>query len=157
MALSLESTNNVWAKVNTSLDSLGANSAIRDQFRALKAYLSQIKGNPNLQFVPISNLTAETVIADAACTLYAAFVKKQNTSTAAFFKINDSATTAGAANGAGQVTCVELNAANQQGALLYPAGAPQGTGIAVVSQTNAAGDTDSTSGDGPNGFIVLGA
>lgn len=157
MALSLEEANLVWQKVQVALDSLGANGAIREQFRQLKAYLSQVKRNPQLQFVPFSNLTGDTAIADAACTFYAAFVKKQATSTAAYFKINDSAATAGGANGADQTDVVELNAASQQAALVHPAGRAQGSGIAVASQTNAAGNTDSTSGDGPNGFIILGA
>jgi hypothetical protein len=157
MALSLEDANLVFQKARIAVDTLGLNSGIQDQLRALKAYLSQIKGNKQLQFVPISNLTADAVIADAACTLYALVVEKQGTATAATVKLNDSATTAGGANGADQTIAIELNAAGQQAALIFPAGQAMASGIAAASQTNAAGNTDSTSGDGPNGFVILGA
>jgi hypothetical protein len=157
MAISVENANLVWQKVAIALDSLGANKAVREQFRALKNYLAQEKNIQNLQFVAVSDLTADTVIADAACKLYGVFFKKQATSTAATAKLNDSATTAGGANGADQTIALELNASGQQVALTYPAGQAMASGIAAASQTNAAGNTDSTTGDGPNGFIILGA
>lgn len=157
MALSTENANLVWQKVDIALASLGANSEVVQAFKALKAYLSQIKRNPDLQFVAISNLTGDTAIADAACTLYGIFVKKQATATAAYFKANDSATTAGGANGAAMTDTIELNAASQQAHLVVPAGRAMASGIAVASETTGAGGTDTTSGDGPNGFVILGA
>lgn len=157
MALSLEDANKVFQKVNIALDSLGANSEIRDSFRALKAYLSQIKRNPQLQFVPITNLTTDTAIADSPCTLYAVFLKKRNTATASYTKINDNASTAGGASGANMTDLIELNAAGAQAVLVIPAGRAQATGIAMASETTGAGGTDTSSGDGPDGFVILGA
>src|SRR5512146_2964982 len=112
MALSTENANLAWQRVNIALDSLGATSAVRDIFRALKAYLAQLKKDPNLQFVAFSDLTTDTAIADAACTFYAIYAKKQATATAAYLKVNDSATTAGGANGAAMTDAIELNASS---------------------------------------------
>jgi hypothetical protein len=42
-------------------------------------------------------------------------------------------------------------------ALVFPKGRLQTTGLTIASQTTAAGNTDSTSGDGPNGFFLIGA
>lgn len=157
MALSLENPNLVWQKAKIALESLGASEEAKAAFKALKHRLATVGGNVNLQFVAISNLTADAVIADVACTLYGAYFKKQATATAAYAKLNDSATTAGGANGADQTTCIELNAASQEAFLIYKAGQAQGSGLSAASQTNPAGNTDSTSGDGPNGFAIIGA
>ena len=132
------------------------------QLKALFMYWAQHKrqftvSSSTIDIVAFANLTGDTVIADAACKLFAAFVRKQNTATAASFKINDSATTAGGTNGSAETDVVELNAALQHATLVWPDGKSMASGIAIASQTDAAGNTDSTSGDGPDGFIILGA
>ena len=157
MALSLETQNLVWQKVKIALDSLGATKAHRDAFRALKEYVQATKGNVTLQFVAMSDVTGDAIIADVACKFYGYFVKKQATATDAFFKMNDSATTCGAANGASATDCVALVDSGDQASQIYPRGRAQANGLTVASQTNLAGNTDSTSGDGPHGFIIVGA
>lgn len=158
MALSTENSLLVWQKVKVAMEALEASEEAKAAFKALKARLSTIGGNKDLQFVPISDLSAsDTVLADAACTLYGVYFKKQATSTAAYAKLNDSATTCGGANGAGMTDCFELNAASQELFNIFKSGRVQGSGLAACSQTAAAGDTDSTSGDGPNGFVIIGA
>lgn len=154
MALTLENANLVWQRVQIALDSLGANKANREAFRALKAYLSQEQRNPNLQFVAFADLTGDTVIADAATQVYGIFLKKRATATDAFFKAVDHATTAA---GTTFYLCVELANASEQLALIFPGGIPQSAGTTIVSSTTDTGGTDSTSGDGPDGFFVLGA
>ena len=49
----------------------------------------------------------------------------------------------------------ELNASGEEFLLTYPDGWAQGTGFSCSSQTTSAGDTDSTSGDGPDGFVLI--
>jgi hypothetical protein len=157
MALSNENANLVWQKVNIALDSLGAKGEVRDAFRALKAHLSQVKRNPDLTFVAISDLTADVVAADAACKIYGVFLKKQATATDAFYKIfNDAATDSSAEDA---VVAVGLLVSGDQVVLQYPNGLDMTAGAVHGSYTamaGAAGTTASTTGDGPNGFVILG-
>lgn len=153
MALSTENPTLALQKAGITLDSLGAKGAIRDQFRALKAYLSQIKKNPDLQLVPIADLGADAAVADVACKVYAIFLKKGATATAAFVKGSDHATVASAT--APEIS-IELNAAGQQVFLSYPDGYAQGTGLTIGSDTSADGAVASTAGDGPSGFALIG-
>lgn len=158
MALSLQAANLVWQKVNIALDSLGANSAARDQFRALKAYISQIKGNPDLQFVAMADLTADAVVADVACKVYGVFLKKQATATASYYKqFNDAATDSSAEDA---LVALALTAASEQMVLTSAAGKAFSAGVvhgAYTAMAGAAGTTASTTGDGPNGFVIIGA
>lgn len=156
MALSTESANLVWQKAFVALQSLGAKPSIVDSLRRLKEKLATVNANPDLQFVTMADITGDTVIADAACKLYAIFVKKQATATDAYFKTNDHATTCGAANGASMTDCVWLPDSGDQHLFVFPNGRAQANGITVASQTTAPGNTDNTSGDGPNGFVILG-
>lgn len=153
MAISTESANLAWQRVNISLDSLAASKAAREQFRQLHAYLAQEKQNPDLQFVAISDLGVDAVIADAACKIYGIYLKKSATATGCFFKAADHATSAGTT--ASDVVH-ELNAASMEDVMTYPKGYAQGTGFTVGADTTADGSTASTSGDGPNGFVLLG-
>lgn len=157
MALSLENSNLVWQKVFVSLQALGAKQETVEAFRKLKLRLATVGGNKNLQFVAMADVTADAVIADAACTFYAYYVKKQATGTDAFFKMNDSATTCGAANGGSATDCVSLVTASEEAFQMFPNGRAQANGLTVASQTNLAGNTDSTTGDGPNGFVLIAA
>ena len=157
MALSTESSNLVWQKVKIALDSLGARPKTYEQFKMLKERLATVAGNPNLQFVAMADITGDTAIADVACHLYGVYVKKQATATDAYFKINDSATTAGGANGGSMTDCVWLPDSGDENVFIFNKGRAHANGIAVASQTTAAGNTDNTSGDGPNGFVILGA
>jgi hypothetical protein len=135
------------------LDSLGANAGIRGAVKNLFDYIAQYKGI-QLQFVAFSDLTGDTVIADAACQLYAIVAKKQATATDAFLKAVDHATTAA---GSTFFLCVELADSAEQIALVFPNGIPQSAGITLVSSTTDTGTTDTTTGDGPNGFCIIGA
>lgn len=112
------------------------------------------RNNPQLQYKAISDLGADAIIADAACSIYAIYLKKQATATGCFFKAADHASSAGTT--ASDVVH-ELNAASQEVLFVYPGGYAQGTGFTVGSDTTADGNTASTAGDGPNGFVLLGA
>jgi hypothetical protein len=158
MALSNENANLVWQKVNIALDTLAAKSEVRDAFRALKAHLSQVKRNPDLTFVAISDLTADVVAADAACKVYGIFLKKQATATDAFYKLFDDAATDSSAEDA--VLGIRLVDSGDQVHIAYPAGLAMAAGAvhgSFTAMAGAAGTTASTTGDGPNGFLLLGA
>lgn len=152
MALTLEDSNLAWQRVNIAL--AGADPFIVEQFRKLKYHLANVKGNPQLQFVAISDLGADAVIADAACKVYGIYLKKGATATGAFFKAADHASSAGTT---ASDLVHELNAASQPAAFVYPNAWAQGTGFTVGSDTTADGSTASTSGDGPNGFVLIAA
>lgn len=158
MALSLENQNLVWQKVRVAFDALDATKQSRESFKALKERIATLGGTTRqLQFVAMADITGDTIIADVPCKLYGVFLKKQATATDAFFKMNDSTTTCGAANGASATDSVALVDSGDQVSLVFPKGRAQANGLTVASQTNLAGNTDSTSGDGPNGFIIIGA
>lgn len=158
---SLEGSQLVWQRVNNFFRTKDASPLQTQAFlRELKRWLSTQKGNPRLQYVSFSNVTTSAVtvpeVSQNGCTLYAIYAKKQNTATAAYFKINDHATTAGGANGANVKFTLPLLVGNDEIGLVFQPGVVFSTGIAVASETTAAGGANSTSGDGPNGFIILG-
>lgn len=115
--------------------------------------LNQDNVQADLQIVAFGNLTGDTVVADAACKIYAIYLKKQNTATDCFFKLVDHATTAA---GTTFAICQEFKIANDEAFLVYPAGITMSNGATLVSSTTDTGGTDSTSGDGPNGFVIIG-
>lgn len=157
MALTLESSNKVWQKAFLALDALGASPAAKEALRELKQRLATVGFNKDLQFVAFSDLQGDTVIADVACTFFYAFAKKQATATDAYFKTADHASVCGAANGASMQDSIYMPDSSGECALVFPKGRLQTTGITIASQTTAAGNTDSTAGDGPNGFFIIGA
>lgn len=157
MALSLESLLAVKLQAfSFSFLTTGQRFHLKALFMFLAQHKPGLRIGSNLDIVAFSNLTGDTVIADAACTFYASFAKKQATATAAYFKINDHATTAGGASGANMTDCQELNAASQAAVYVNPDGRAMASGISIASETTGAGGADTSTGDGPNGFIILG-
>lgn len=158
MALSTEQQNLVWQKAKIALDTLGATWATREGLRKLKEDIQAKYGNIDLQFVPIADLTADVPAADVPCKVYAIFLKKQATGTDAYYKaFNDAATDSSAEDA---LIVVGLTEASEQVLVEAPAGKPFSAGLthgSFTAATGAAGTTASTSGDGPNGFVILGA
>ena len=157
MAFSGEAANNVWQRVEIALAALEANSFTRDQFRALKAYLSQIKRNPNLQFIAFTEAECDaaggTVKLTGAATLYGVFVKKENEGTDnTFFLYDDATDDTTAANAR---VGLSLLTAKQETAAIYPQGMPLATGVVVTQYTVGIGATDGSNGG--NGFVILAA
>lgn len=121
--------------------------------QALFSYLNQFKGGPNLQVVPFDNLTGTDVVAaDVACKVYAIWLKKETT-TAASFKGDDSAT---AVDSDVPKVLLRQNAVEED-LLVFPNGLPMATGFAMISDTTPNGSTGSSAGDGATGFVILGA
>lgn len=162
VAKALEGANLVWQRVNEMMATVNGSPVQKAAFlRSLKSWLATQKGNPKLQYASFSNVAAADVatvpeISTGGCTLYAVYAKKQNTATDAYFKVNDSATVCGGASGANMKICVPLLVGNDEVAAIFQPGLVMATGIRVSSETTAAGGTATTSGDGPNGFVIVG-
>ena len=162
MALSTQSANLVWQKVKIAL--AGADPAVARVFADLKAHLAQIKGNPDLQFISFIDAditgTDGVVAADAACQLYAIYVKKDGTSgtgtaTDAWLKAFDDATDDGTTGDAR--VAIPLLVAADKAVYVDPDGLTMGTGVVLTAHTTMQGTTDSTAGDAGNGFILISA
>jgi hypothetical protein len=160
----LEGANLVWQRVDefmrlqqsaTSPTSPISRAAL---LRDLKVWLATQKGNPKLQYASFTNVTAavNVGVSTGGATLYALFLKKHNTATAAYFRFNDTNTTVGGANGANQIGIMPLLVGGDEVLEIFVPGLVLATGLGVESATTAAGGTDSTSGDGPNGFAIFG-
>lgn len=151
MALSLQ--NPVLVKQKVLLDT--RKPKIQLLGKALFSYLAQHKGNPDLQIVPFATLSSgSTVIADAACKLVGLYVKKPTGSTtSAFVKGTDDEATASATAPA---VSVELRT-NQEEFIIFPDGLPMASGLALRSDTTAAGSTGSSAADQPSGFALIAA
>ena len=120
--------------------------------QALFSYLNQFKGGPDLQIVPFDNLTGtDAIIADAACKVYAIWLKKETT-VAAFFKGSDHASVSSS-------TAPEIALRQntiEEDLLIFPNGLALTTGLTVSSDTTSDGNTTSAAGDGATGFVILG-
>lgn len=163
----VEDSNLVWQRVNVSLEALEASGLARDSFRALKAHLAQLKGNPDLRFTAIS--AASLITADDgqsvganANRIYGVFFKKQDDATDAFISIVDNGTDdnyyGGALTGSVRLQTASLEA-EEEFIATYPKGLSMANGIRVVTTTAAAAGTtvSAAEADTVNGFIISGA
>lgn len=158
-AKSLEGANQVWERVsNFMLTKDGSPVSSAAFLRQLKHWLSTQKGNPKLQLLTFTDVTADqaTALTTGGATLYAIFVKKQNTATDSFFKWNDHGTTAGGGNGATMQGTLPLLVGNDEVSVIFQPGLILATGFTVAAETTAAGGADTVTGDGPNGFAIIG-
>lgn len=138
-------------------------------FQVLKAWFqiwSTHKANADLQYIPFVSVTIDDaggqVLADAACTLYVVYGRKgtldqrtAGTATDSYLAIFDDATDDAGAGTDGRLTLPFLVAsesciwASQDGVIM-------GTGVVAKAYTDFDGTTDSTAGDAPNGFVIIG-
>lgn len=125
--------------------------ALLDQ---LFRYFSQHGANPDLQVVFYANLTADSIVADAACRVYAVYGRKQNTATDAYFKGNDSATVT---SGSDDDINLEFLEALDSQVWVSKKGLPMANGFTIGSDTSANGTSATSTGDGPDGFVIIGA
>ena len=125
--------------------------------RALKEYLNQI-GNPDVKFLAFSGLeTADVVVSDAACRVYAVFGKKPAASTTnAWLKASDHASAA-AANGDFVAKFIGTSGGGREYLVCFPDGLPMGTGFTLGCHTTVNGSTKSAAADAVTGFAIVGA
>lgn len=161
MALSLENGNLAWQKVKIAL--ANANPAAQAQFAALKAYLAQQKGNPNLQFIPFGDAdlvqaTGYSPIGAVTSTVYGVYFRKNGTGVGTG---TDSWLTVGNAStntvDATKFIALMTQSADDEVAAIYPDGLIFGTDLTLTGETSAQDGTESTSGDSGSGFILIGA
>lgn len=120
---------------------------------AFFSWLAQQGGRPDLQVKEFDHLTGtDTVIADAACSLYAIVLQK-TTVTAAYFKGSDSAS---ASSSTAPEVSLRQNSIKTD-LMLFPRTLPMANGFTISSDTTASGNTTSAAGDGASGVVLLGA
>src|ERR1035437_5815526 len=155
MAVALQSGNLVWQKVKNALSNIqsaagvGSNPAAQNAFLDLKAYLSQDKKNPNLQFLPIDGVYT----ASDGGTSYG-ISRKKEASTETVFKASNNATTA-ASNGTQDLAIAATEAGDVF--VIYPDGRAMSTGFTVTEQTTRTGSTQELLANQMNGFAIVGA
>lgn len=159
MAFSGTNANLNWQQVKIALDALGANGFSQDAFRALKAYLGQVKGNPNLQFLAFTEADCDagggTVLLTGACRVYGVFIKKEAEGTDNIFFLYDDATNDGTA--ADAVVGLSVLESAQEAVAIYPTGLPMATGVLVTQYLSSSGLGAGDGSNGGNGFVLIGA
>jgi len=155
MAITLEAANLVRQKTRLYT---------RDPYVAgvLKTFFhnhSTNKGNADLQLVYVDDTdltgTDGVIVADAACVLHLAFIRKRGTATDSYFKLYDNASVDTTTTDARVV--IPLLEANEDNIVVFPDGIDMAAGIVATSHTQALGSSDSTAGDSGDGFVILGA
>lgn len=158
MALSTQSANLVRQKTYM----INRNPGVFYALKALFLHLAANKGNPDLQLVNIDGTylasdggnNATQVVADAACTVYAIYLKKSG-STAAWFKATDHASTA--STDGTETISLGLTTASGEQLHLYPTGKAFANGVSLAENTTATGSTKTLKANRVDGFIILGA
>lgn len=116
------------------------------------SWLAQQQRKPDLQVVEFDSMTADVVIANAACTIYA-IVAHKPTTTAATLKGSNHASAQAAST---QVLAIS-QATVRSDVIFYPKGMALSLGLTMSSDTTPDGTTDSSAGDGATGVVLLGA
>lgn len=166
MALTTQSAGIVRQKAMTSASIVsGAVANAQCNYWVLKAlflHLSANKGNPDLKIVSLDGNatasdggnTADQVVSDSACTLYAIFAKKTG-STATWLKLTNHGST-NTTNG-GQDISIRLTTAAESNLLIFPDGKAMGTGLVYTEDTTATGSTLNLLANRIDGFVIVGA
>lgn len=144
-------------RVGNALAALNASPQASAAFREFFKWLDGYKKSVTLQLIPISDLTEDTNPLDGAVKVYAVYVKKQATATDSYYKIFDDATDD--ATTTDVRLALPLLVSGDEQIFLSKSGLDLAAGLvhgAYTAVTGANGATPSTSGDGPNGFVLVG-
>lgn len=163
MAISLESA----GKVRQKAYALGLNPLVYRQLQAFFQFWSTHKANADLQFIPFDSADIDDaggkVLADAACTLYVVYGRKgtldqrtAGTATDSYLVMFDDATDDAGAGTDGRIV-IPFLVASESKVYLDPDGVIMATGVVAKAYTDFDGTTDSSAGDAPNGFVIIGA
>lgn len=151
-----ESANLVRQKTNMITRTPGVFYALK----ALFLHLAANKGNPDLTYKnidPYTNASDGTnsddqVIAAAATTLYAVYLKKGTGSTANYFKMTNHATTS--TTDGTQDFGYKITTAAEENLFLFPNGHSLSAGLTIAQNTAATGATNSLLVDCCSGFVI---
>lgn len=158
MALVTESANRVRQKTFM----INWNPGVFYGLKALFLHLAANKGNPDLFIKNVDGTysssdggnNANQVLVDAACTLYAIYLRKTGT-TAVVFKATNHATTA-QTNGTGDISHI-ITTSGQEILLTYPSGHALSAGLTMTENTTATGSTLTLLANRLDGFVIVGA
>lgn len=166
MALVTQSAGLVRQKAYNSVYGNGTSTLPNSPFNfyALKAFflhLAANKNNPDLFYKNIDGAlnssdggnTVSQVLVDAACTLYAVFLRKRGT-VETIFKGSNNATTA--ATDGTQDLAFALTAAGTE-LIVYPDGRALSTGLTVTENTARLTATQTLLANRIDGFVIVGA
>lgn len=154
----------VWQKVKQALSN--ANPGAQAAFKALREYVVQQKGNPNLTFKAFSKadlITANDGLGLGAGTakVYGIYIKKGDDATDATFVLVDNGTDDNIYSGsltASYAISIFSRIAEQEDVYMNPGGYDILLGIRLASVTAPSGTTVSAAeADSVDGFIVYGA
>jgi hypothetical protein len=153
MALSLGNINNVFRKARGESRSAGVAEAIR----GLSLHMQQI-GNPDLQLVEFTGLeTADKVVADVGCRLYALYCRKPTASTVNSWLKGSNHASAAAANGDIGVVLQGTGGGGRSYCPIFHDGLLLATGLTLGAHTTVNGSSKSLVADAPTGFAIIGA
>ncbi len=130
-------------------------------FKQLFIHLAMNKGNPDLFYKNVDGLvnssdggnTASQILVDAACTLYAIFLRKTGTTETIFKGTNHAST---ATTDGTQDIAIALTAAGSVFEI-YPDGRALSTGLTVTEDTTRTGSTLTLKANRVDGFVIVGA
>lgn len=154
-------------KVRQKTYALGLDPLVYAQLKAFFQYWATHKGNADLQFLPFTSTAIDDaggeVLATGVGTLYAIYARKgtmdqrtAGTATDAYVCVFDDATDDAGAGTDGRLTLPSL-VASESTFYCSTAGIPLAAGLVVKSYTDFDGVVDSSAGDAPNGFCIVGA
>jgi hypothetical protein len=153
MVLSLTDPNTVFRKARGG----GRSAATQEALRGLSQHINQI-GNPDLQLVTFSGLeTADQVIANVPCVLFAVYVRKPSASTVNSWLKGSNSTTAAAASGDLVIFLQGTSGGGREYCPTFGDGLPFGTGLTIGAHTANNGSSKSLVADAPTGFAIIGA
>ncbi len=177
MALTTVESNLVWQEVKIQLAAqqasgrFGIPQVCVNIFAALKAHLSQTKGNPKLFLQPFDATDIDNASGFVAmgfpATLYGVFGRKivTNSTDTYLFLIDDASDDTGVDVSATSDARVILPflTAQDEAVAIFPQGLPLAAGLVIKAYTQAAtsntgpnGFVDASGSDTPNGFVILG-
>lgn len=168
MALTTESAGRVRQKAMLAVYGFGTGTASTNNspfnYYALKAlflHLASNKNNPDLFYKNVDGTscssdggnTASQILVDAACTLYAIFLRKVGTTESIFKWTNhaSTATTDGTQDGA-----IAQTAAGSV-VVVYPDGRALSTGLTITEDTTRTGSTLTLKANRQDGFVIVSA
>lgn len=152
MALTLESIDQVKEKARGESRKVGVHESLRSLWKHLQSL-----GNPDLKIAFFTGLqSADVVVSDAACKVYAIYMIKPTASTVdSWFRGTNHASVASGAD-----LSVYLRGTSGGGRAYCPVfhdGLPMGTGLTVGAHTAVGGTSKSLVADAPSGFVIVGA